>query len=161
MPWPRQACVSRTYLPEVVPPASVSAKWGACGGQGGRAGRRGFWATPRALVTGHPISTSPQPPTGEFQVKSHSQGCLGEKRKEQIQPITCWVGMALKSVVANQRAGGDSRGGGPPAQPPTCTAVKAVGGRGPNALIYVSPRERPIPTTVPQVLGQPRSPHRL
>lgn len=38
MPWPRQACVSRTYLPEVVPPALVSPKWGAHGGQGGHAG---------------------------------------------------------------------------------------------------------------------------
>lgn len=66
MLWPRQACVSRTYLPEVVPPALVSAKWGARGGQGGRVGRRGFWATPRALVTGHPISTPPHPQQVSF-----------------------------------------------------------------------------------------------
>lgn len=127
MPWPRQACVSRTYLPEVVPPASVSPKWGAHGGQGGRAAEERLLGNTQG--SGHlaPHFHSPHPSTGEFQGKSHSQGCLGEKRKLQIQPITCWVGVVLNRVVANQRAGGDYRGGVPPAQPPTCTAVKAWG----------------------------------
>lgn len=40
--WPRQACISRTYLPGAMPPAAVRAKWGAIMSRAGVQGGRGF-----------------------------------------------------------------------------------------------------------------------